>query len=144
MDDELDPSRQRDAEAAATATERAEEAKSTATERDDVSVHRFNELWDMTHRMKGELAANTSMTREMVERQQDMQARQVDQSVGLEDIRAATTEIVDLIKMKRAGGRFARAFSAFVNRCAKYWAPILTTAAAAAALWHTHGPKGWK
>jgi hypothetical protein len=119
-------------------------AKETATERSNESVLHGRELSDMVHRLKGELAANTSITKEIVTRQQEMHTRQMDQSKGLEDIRAATREIVELIKVKRAGGRWARAFSEFVSRCAKYWAPILTTVAALAAFMHSYWPDIFK
>ena len=134
MTDETDPSRERDEIAEAKASQRGH----------DLANHVQKLTFDLES-VKGGLSANTSITKQIVTRQQEMQQRQLEQSNGLERLEAATIEIVEWTKKKRevsafarawasATAKFAIAFSAFLNRAAKYWAPILAFIAAASAI----------
>ena len=130
MTDIEDPSRARDAVAAETAAKRSHDLTNTV----QVMSLEINAV-------KSGLAANTAITKEIVDRQQEMHTRQVEQSAGLDSIREDTKTLVDLIRNAKTGGRWATAFADFMQRCAKYLTPIVVFIGAVYALWHTKGGK---
>lgn len=104
--------------------------------------HLVTKLSDDVHVVKGALAANTSFTREVLDRLESMHERQTKTEGQLTAIAASNAEMLDVFTAGKKGVNFFQGLGSFLNRLARWATPILMAGGAIWAIFHGQPPKG--
>lgn len=102
----------------------------------------IEKLSDDVHTVKGALAANTSFTREVLDQLEAMHERQSKSEEKLTAIVESNAEMSALFNTGKKGVNFFQAIGRFLNRAARWLAPILMVAGAIWAILHGQPPRG--
>lgn len=94
------------------------------------------------HALKGGLAANTSFTREMLDRQEASNARQDTTDQKLNALIASTAEMTRLFERGKQGVGFFQWVGHAIYRLASWLRPVLIAGGLVWALLHGQWPKG--
>jgi hypothetical protein len=104
--------------------------------------HLIEKLSDDVHMVKGSLAANTSFTREVLDQLESLHERQSKSEEKLTTIMASNAEMSALFNAGKKGVNFFQAIGRFLNRAARWAAPILMVIGAIWAILHGQPPRG--
>lgn len=99
-----------------------------------------SKLSDDVHAVKGSLAANTSFTREVLERLETMHERQTKTDDKLGAIAASNVEMLEVFNAGKRGVNFFQWLGRMLFRLARWAGPIIAVGAAVWAILHGQPP----
>lgn len=94
------------------------------------------------HTVKGSLAANTSFTKEVLDRMEGMHERQLKSDERLTALIESNAEMSALFDAGKKGVNFFQALGRLLSRIARWATPILMFAGAIWAILHGQPPRG--